>query len=96
VDFWEKLESVELRPLDTDHFVWRWTPDSTYSIGIVHESLLPGRELWKASTPLRVKFFFGLLFTVEFGRVTVEIGMVSRIQRIVRSTAKKMRGSTTC
>jgi len=50
-----------------DRFVWRWTPDGVYSdsssyrsffLGI--SSLLGAREVWKASAPPKVKFFFWL------------------------------------
>jgi hypothetical protein len=31
IDLWEKLESVQLGLLEGDRFVWRWTPDGSYS-----------------------------------------------------------------
>ena len=67
LDLWEKLESVQLRPLVGDRFVWRWTPDGVYSASSSYRSfflgissLLGAREVWKASAPPKVKFFFWL------------------------------------
>ena len=31
VDLWEKLENIQLRPMESDRFAWRWTPDGKYS-----------------------------------------------------------------
>jgi hypothetical protein len=65
LDLWEKLESVQLRPLQGDCFVWGWTPDDVYSASSAYRSfflgmssLLGAREVWKASAPPKVKFFF--------------------------------------
>jgi hypothetical protein len=96
VTFLEKLESIELRPLDTDQFDWRWTLDGTYSASSVYHSFFLGESSGRLQLLRELSSSFGLLFTVEFGRVTSERGMVSRIQQIVRSAAKKMRRSTTC
>jgi hypothetical protein len=96
VTFLEKLESIELRPLDTDQFVWRWIPDGTYSASSVYHSFFLGESSRRLQLLRELSSSFGLLFTVEFGRVTSERGMVSRIQQIVRSAAKKMRRSTAC
>jgi len=67
LDLWEKLESVQLRALVGDRFVWRWTPDGVYSDSSSYRSfflsissLLGASEVWKASAPLKVKFFFWL------------------------------------
>jgi hypothetical protein len=38
VDLWEKLEDVQLRPLESDRFVWHWTPDGTYSASSAYRS----------------------------------------------------------
>lgn len=61
------LETVQLRPLEGDHFRWRWTPDGAYSASSAYRSFFLGmstlqgaKELWKASTPPKVKFFFFL------------------------------------
>ena len=50
-----------------DRFVWRWTADGVYSASTAYRaffvgmsSMLGARELWKASAPSRVKFFFWL------------------------------------
>jgi hypothetical protein len=67
VDLWEKLEFVQLRSLASDRFVWRWTPDGAYCASSAYRSfflgmssLLGAKELWKASAPPKVKFFFWL------------------------------------
>jgi hypothetical protein len=66
-ELWEWLESVQLQPLVSDRFVWRWTPDGYYSASSAYRfffvgmsSLLGAKELWKASAPSKVKFFFWL------------------------------------
>jgi hypothetical protein len=65
LDLWEKLESVQLRPLEGDCFVWCWTLDGIYLASSAYRSfflamsfLLGAREVWKASAPPKVKFFF--------------------------------------
>jgi hypothetical protein len=80
VTFLEKLESIELRPLDTDQFDWRWTLDGTYSASSVYHSFFLGESSGRLQLLRELSSSFGLLFTVEFGRVTSERGMVSRIQ----------------
>jgi len=67
VDLWEKLEGVHLQPLVSDRFIWRWTPDGTYSASSAYRSfflgmssLLGAKELWKASASPQVKLFFWL------------------------------------
>lgn len=67
VALWEALEEVQLQPLVLDMFVWRWSPDGAYSASSAYRayfismsSLLGARELWKASAPPKVKFFFWL------------------------------------
>jgi len=56
-----------LQPLVSDRFVWRWTPDVTYSASSTYRSfflgmssMLGAKELWKASAPPKVKLFFWL------------------------------------
>jgi hypothetical protein len=65
IDLWEKLESVQLRPFMGDRFVWRWTLDESYlalsayrSFFVGMSSLLGAREVWRASAPPKVKFFW--------------------------------------
>jgi hypothetical protein len=67
IEFWDRLESVQLRPLVNDWFVWRWTRDGPYSVSSAYRSffigmssLLGAKELWKASALPKVKFFFWL------------------------------------
>ena len=42
VDLWEKLEDVQLQPLVSDRFIWRWTPDGTYSASSAYRSFFLG------------------------------------------------------
>jgi len=67
VELWAKLEEVHLRPLVSDRFVWRWTPDCSYSTSSPYRSfflsmssMLGAKLLWKASVPPKVKLFFWL------------------------------------
>ena len=43
LDLWEKHESVPLRPLVGDRFLWRWTPDDVYSSLSFYRSFFLGR-----------------------------------------------------
>lgn len=40
VDLWAKMESVQLRLLVQDRFVWRWTQDGVYSASSAYHSFL--------------------------------------------------------
>lgn len=64
---WERLENVELQPLLSDRFVWRWTENGVYSASSAYRSfflgissLLGAKDIWKAATPPKVKFFLWL------------------------------------
>lgn len=77
VDLWELLEGIELQPGVPDRFVWRWTPDGTYSASSAYRAFFVGRtqlegatHLWHADVPPKVRFFFwvalhGRLWTAE-------------------------------
>lgn len=67
VQLWEKLETVHLRPLDSDRFIWRWMADGSYSVHSAYRAYFVGWtsmasavELWRAAAPPKVKFFFWL------------------------------------
>jgi hypothetical protein len=74
---WQLLHDVNLNPLQTDRFVWKWSPDGKYSASLAYRaffagstSLLGAKELCKTKAPPKVKFFFWLalhrrLWTVE-------------------------------
>jgi hypothetical protein len=74
---WATLENVQLRPLEANRFVWRWTTDGQYSVSSAYRAfftswttLLGSRELWRANVSSKVKFFFwlalhGRLWTAE-------------------------------
>jgi hypothetical protein len=77
VRLWTILLEVQLDPSIPDRMVWKWTPDVAYSTSSTYQAFFVGRvhltrtiELWKASSPPKVKFFFweamhGRLWTVE-------------------------------
>jgi len=64
---WDLLRNVVLNPLQSDRFVWKWSPDGKYSASSAYRAFfhgstnLPGaKELWRTKAPPRVKFFFWL------------------------------------
>ena len=64
---WELLRQVQLNPLASDRFIWKWSTDGSYSASSAYRAFfygsieLPGaRELWRVKAPPRVKFFFWL------------------------------------
>lgn len=77
VNLWDELVNFSLDPLVPDRFIWRWTADGLYSASsayraffVGHTSLPGARELWRASAPPKIKFFFwlalhGRLWTAE-------------------------------
>lgn len=65
VDLWEKLENMQLNPMESDHFVWRWTPNGQYSASSAYHAYLIGmtsmagaKDVWTTVVPPKVKFFF--------------------------------------
>lgn len=62
---WRLLNNLELDPLASGRFIWKWSPDGKYSASSAYRAFfvgaasLPGaKELWRAKAPLCVKFFF--------------------------------------
>jgi hypothetical protein len=56
-----------LVPLQSDRFVWKWSPDEKYSASSAYRTffngsteLLGAKELWQTKAPPHVKFFFWL------------------------------------
>jgi hypothetical protein len=75
VELWEKLESVQLRPLEGDRFVWRWTPDGAYSASSAYHSFFLGMSsllgLEKFGRPQHrrwLSYSSGLRCMASFGR----------------------------
>jgi hypothetical protein len=61
------LQAFQLQPGVEDRFVWRFGPDGAYSASSAYRAMFFGstklrgaRQLWKASAPPKVKFFFWL------------------------------------
>jgi len=62
---WDLLRNVVLNPLQSDQFVWKWSPDGKYSASSAYKvffhgstNLLGAKELWRTKVPPRVKFFW--------------------------------------
>jgi hypothetical protein len=74
---WLKVESIQLQPGVQDRFVWKWSVGGDYSSSSAYRAFFLGRttmlgakDIWRASTPPKVKFFFwlalhGWLWTAE-------------------------------
>lgn len=67
VELWAKLEDIQLQPLVSDRFVWRWTNDGSYSAASAYRSFFVGmssmlgaKQVWQASAPPKIKLFFWL------------------------------------
>lgn len=67
VRLWEILETVELHPMVSDRFVWRWSPSGSYTASLAYRSFFVGtsslqvaKELWSATVPPKTKFLFWL------------------------------------
>ena len=64
---WELLRSAQLQALQSDHFVWKRTPDGAYSVSSTYHAFFAGstkllgvKELWRTKAPPKVKMFFWL------------------------------------
>lgn len=44
VQLWEILEMVQLNPFEANCFIWRWSPDSQYSVSSAYRSFFIGRK----------------------------------------------------
>jgi hypothetical protein len=77
VQLWDKVDGIQFQPHTPDRLVWKWTASGEYSSSSAYRaffarttSLLGAKEVWKASAPSKVKFFFwlalhGHLWTAE-------------------------------
>jgi hypothetical protein len=61
------VRGIELQPGTEDRFVWRFRPNGVYSASSAYRAMFFGsvklrsaKQLWKASAPPKVKFFFWL------------------------------------
>lgn len=62
---WHVLHALNLNPLQSDRFVWKWSPDGKYAASSTYRAFFNGfstllgpRELWKTRAPPKVKLFF--------------------------------------
>jgi hypothetical protein len=74
---WELLEDIQLQPGVPDRLIWKWSAGGEYSSSSAYRAFFVGRmpllgakEIWRASAPPKVKFFFwlalhGRLWTAE-------------------------------
>ena len=69
---WEKIEDIQLQPLQSDRFIWRWTESGQYSASSAYRSffvgmssLLGAKDIWRSTVPPKVKFFFWLAIHME-------------------------------
>lgn len=67
VQLWDKVNSVQLQPHTPDRLVWKWTTSGEHPSSSAYRaffagttSLLGAKEVWRASAPPKVKFFFWL------------------------------------
>lgn len=61
VQLWRMLQDVQLRPMEEDRFVWRWTADGQFTVRSASRAYFVGWtsmagavELWRAAAPPRM------------------------------------------
>jgi hypothetical protein len=90
---WELLRTVILNPLQSDRFIWRWSPDGKYSASSAYRAFFVGSsslffflEQWKTKAkgamenkghPLKSSFSFGSHFIVDYRLLIGARGEVS-------------------
>lgn len=74
---WEKLEVIQLSPLESDRLIWKWSENGAYTALSAYRAyftrmtaLVGAKHLWKSAVPPKVNFFFwlalhGCLWTAE-------------------------------
>jgi hypothetical protein len=65
VILWEKFEVIQLSPLDSNRFIWKWSENGAYTASSAYRAYFTGmtalvgaRHVWKSAVPPKVKFFF--------------------------------------
>jgi hypothetical protein len=71
------VDDIQLQPHVPDRFIWKWTANGEYTASSAYRaffvgmtSLVGAMDVWRASVPPKVKFFFwlalhGRLWTAE-------------------------------
>ena len=74
---YDLLQGVQLQLDVQDRFIWRFSVDGVYSASSAYKAMFIGsvklrgaKQLWKASAPPKIKFFFWQ-FTTGVGRQVV-------------------------
>lgn len=67
IQVWKAVDGIQLNQFESDRFIWRWMENGEYSASSTYRyffigmtSLWGAKEVWRATVPPKVKFFFWL------------------------------------